>query len=129
VVAVTDPLIPVTEVMDPLLLTAKVPLVLLKLPPCNAPDVLMVSPEVTGDKVVPVLFHHPWLPVVALVVIAPSHVRLPFAPFTVQPVAPAPPARFILVAVLLPGPILSAVVAPPPKLMVVAVALRRLKVV
>jgi hypothetical protein len=56
------------------------------------PVVVIASPELTGDKVVPLLVHQPWVPVVALVAMAPSQVRLPLLFVTVQPAAPRPPA-------------------------------------
>ncbi len=55
----------------------------------------------------------------------PLQVRFPVAPSTVQPVFADPPARLTDVAVLDPGPILTAVIAPPPKFMVSAVVFRR----
>src|SRR5690242_14240304 len=54
----------------------------------------------------------------------PEQVRLPVAPSTVQPVAPEPPARFTLVAVAAPGPMLM-VVAAPKRLPVRAFVLKR----
>jgi hypothetical protein len=56
----------------------------------------------------------------------PAQVKLPVAPSTVHPVAPEPPAILTEVAVAPSGPIFS-VDAAPPKLIVVAVALSRLK--
>ncbi len=46
-------------------------------------------------------------------VIVPEQAKLPLAPVTVQPVAPEPPARSMVVAVVEPGPMVSAVAAPP----------------
>lgn len=59
--------------------------------------------------------------------IVPVQVKFPVAPSTVQPVAPEPPAKFMEVAVVEPGPIFS-VEAAPAKLTVVAVELIKSKV-
>src|SRR5690349_21562171 len=58
----------------------------------EAPESATTSPAVTGLSVVPVRFHQPWLPEVAVLVMLPEQVRLPVAPSKVQPVAPEPPA-------------------------------------
>src|SRR5512143_2221611 len=92
------------------------------------PLVVMSSPAVRGETVVPTLCQY-WVNNVPFAVTLPEQVKLPLAPSTVQPVADEPPAMFTLVAVAPVGPMFNAVVAPPPKLMVVAVVLSRSKLV
>ena len=57
----------------------------------------------------------------------PVQVKLPVAPSIVQPVAPEPPAKLMEAAVAPLGPMFN-VEAEPPKLIVVAVSLSKLKV-
>jgi len=114
-VVAVNPLLAVkspADVMVPVLLVDMFPLV------------VMSSPAVRGETVVPTLCQY-CVSNVPFAVTVPEQTKLPVAPSTVHPVAPDPPAIFTDVAVAPVGPMFNAVVAPPPKLMVVAVVLRR----
>ena len=117
----TSPVLPDTVKLE--VSTAIPPLAFMR------PVVVMVSPEFTGLRSVPVLLHQPWVPELAVVAIAPEQVRLPVAPSAVQPVAAEPPRKSMVEAVAAPGPMLKSAVAAPPRFMVVAVVLRRSKLV
>src|SRR5512137_1096159 len=113
---------------DPVVLTLTAPAIL-------APPVAVNSPpNVTLSQSVPVVrvdfpasrLQYPTVPVVAPVIF-PLQVRFPVAPSTVQPVCEDPPARLMLVGLLLPGPRFI-VVAVPKALTVVTLLLKRFKV-
>jgi hypothetical protein len=92
----------------------------------NIPERVTESPLAEGVRIVPFLSQK-LRSTTPLEVMSPVHDRFPVAPSTVHPVAAAPPARLMEVAVLLPGPIL--IVEPAPKaLTVVALVLKRLSI-
>ena len=57
------------------------------------PEVVTLSPENTGERVVPDLSQNPDVPPVDPIPIDPKQVKLPFVEFKVQPFADDPPAK------------------------------------